>query len=447
MNSPLESWLRRSVWTLAGVALACLLATRELPLPTVILTLTLFPVFLFFETRGRLRRMPWLETTGVLIFFAASAARFFVNREPFVVVVADFLVAFLLVKCAFQKSRGDLAQIVGLSFFVLLSASTLALDFTYLIGFFLYAAAAAWTLCLLTLTRGPVESVAETDRAAVLSRAGRVAWTTVVTVAVLGTGVFVVFPRLSYTVFRGDFLRPARQTGFSETVSLEESGRIFRSPRIAMRVESSLPVGGAWDGKLRGATLNHFDGSNWSARGPDDPPPALRRQRGRTLLESSFQIFHVDRKLLPATDRDAFLFQTIHLEELDTPLLFAAPWVQTVRLAAPAVDIGPDYSVSRPPRFRGRVSYRALSLLAPPNLAVSSRNRGAMKNSAPNPLTAVADPRSLQLPETLTRPDSPLAARIRQLLRRTVSRSDPPDAKIEKLTAFLRADRRAAFNV
>src|SRR5688572_29393128 len=107
MTAAMATAARLSVWGLAGVSISALLLTRELGVLRVILISGVFGMLFLADRRNALRDTPRLETGLVLAAFAASLFRFLFLDESFLLLVADFLVAFLLIKCAFAKDHAD----------------------------------------------------------------------------------------------------------------------------------------------------------------------------------------------------------------------------------------------------------------------------------------------------------------------------------------------------
>ena len=457
-----------SVWALSGVSLAGLLLTREMGAPAAACALTLFPLFLYFDSRGRLVKIPRLENGLILLFFAGSLARFFYLKESFLVVVAEFLILFLLLKCAFKKDRKDLFQMIVLSFFVLLSASTLALDFTFLFGFAAYILAATWTLSLYTITDGPGrQELGPAEEKALFRHLRRVSWMSLSLALGFALGIFIFFPRLSLAVFQGAVLGPARRTGFTEKVTLEKSGEIFRDPSVVMRVEvRPAEAAEKWGGKIRGRALSRFDGREWSAGGGEPRRIVKDAYRSRVLktqkiVRYNYRVLEPDLAALKSElgmelSSGSYLRQKIYLESLDSKAIFAAPWAVSVTAALPRLDISPGLALSRADLSGERTAYEALSLVERPaesRLARKSRqdvadlrflDRGPRK-AASRPLFPSVMP--LDEPETaenLEIPDDPALdqgmRRIRDLAGSIAAREDDPYSKAKKIERYLQVN-------
>jgi transglutaminase-like putative cysteine protease len=429
-----------SVWTLAGISLSALLLTREMDAVTVLLVLSGFPLILYFEAGDRLIKVRWLENALILMLFAGAAAAFAFTKVSFLIAVADFLIGFILLKLLFRKDRQDLIQIVGLSFFLLLSASTLALDFTYLFTFMIYVLAAAWTLSLYTLAgtseREP-RAESSSERKLLFGSLARNCAITLGLVLLFAAGIFVFFPRLSLEVFQGSFLGPSQQSGIPDKMNLVKSGPLSQSPAVVARVEMS-PEDRSKLGSvayLRGQTLSFFDGTQWSASEDSGKPDVQDGSKSRILRiqklsRNQFQILDPDRRRLMThglrLNADSFVKQRIYLEALDSPVLFALPWTDSIQARLPEVLVFSDGSVQRPPQFAGRIFYEARSIVERP------------------PQNAEA-PASAPSPEDLELPDLDFS-RVRGLVKKIVSPKDPALVKARKIESYLSRSFRYDLN-
>lgn len=437
-----------SVWGLAGIALLTLVSTRELDHVTVLAVTFLYPLFYYFEKKDRLLRFRWMETGLILSLFVFSIFRLLILRDTFLMTVADFLTAFMLVKLMFKKESTDLKQIIVLSFFLLLSASTLALDFTYLFMFILYILMATWTLSLYTLEQGarevPIHEIPE-EREIFRILERNCALTLVLAIA-FAMIIFVLFPRLSFAVFQGTFLGPTYKTGFSDKVILAEPGRIFEDPKIAMRVEIK-------EGKernrtvwyLRGRALSQFDGKTWSVgpfKGVIRYKDGYRRKIAK-LIRHRFNVLKTDQTILKKEfgmrlDRSSVVCQKIYLESIDLPLLFGVPWTESMTVKLSKIIQEADGTVSRPSEFSGRFAYEVSSIIERPSDSVLNRRSAQWAEEWEKRNTD--SPKGI-LSANLEIPDEDFS-KIWKLGRKIVSRKDSPYAKARKIERYLRQNYR-----
>ncbi|MBL0057982.1 MAG: DUF3488 domain-containing protein [Elusimicrobia bacterium] len=393
--------LRRVVWTLAGVAVAALVLTRELdPLRTAVFPLLW--IFLFVaEEKRRLPRADRIQTLIATALLLLTLARLLFRRDPFLLVIADFLVLFLLTKGAFVKDLKDLRQITALSFFVLLAAASLSLNISFLMAFLAYTVMASVTLALFTLA-GLESRGEEANPRPMMPALVRTAGVTLFSAFVLSFLMFLLFPRWSAAVFQGTFLGPLRRSGYTESVNLQSAGEIYQDPRVVLRVETPAP----WDGYLRGTTLTRFDGVRWTA---EKGVPVLLR--GPRLVVNRFTL------PAPGPGPRAIRRQRIYLEAVDSGTLFAAPWPRRLEVSLPRIFAGEDRTLARPADHRGRLAYTVFS--------------------DPIPGTETASPELLE--KSLALPSGNWD-RVKAYAGRVVVKREPPAATAKRLTQRLQQD-------
>ncbi|MBK7206759.1 MAG: DUF3488 domain-containing protein [Elusimicrobia bacterium] len=393
--------LRRAVWVLTGIAVTALATSGEIGAARAAGFPALWAALFAIDEKGRLLKGARLQTILVLGFLFLGLARWVGQREPFLMVVADFLVAFLFTKGAFVKTVKDLQQMTALSFFILLAAASLSLNIGFLAAFVAYTLCATVVLTLFTLeglahqgdTPGPRRL------APVLARTAAISLFCASSLAFL---MFVFFPRWSAAVFQGRFLGPLARSGFSDTIRLEGAGDIYRDPRIVLRVETGSP----WDGYLRGSVLNRFDGARWTAA-----PLERTTLRGFRLIENRFVIPGGGTGPSGALRR-----QRIYLEPVDSPTLFASPWPAVIEAMLPRLLVAPDGTVRRSPEHKGRLAYTAYSHPRPVSL------------DSPTP------------EDTLLPPNWPGTERTRELLEKWRPRRATPIGTAQAILARLKID-------
>lgn len=446
MQDSIRRNLLFSVWMIAILSLAALFLTREIGITRVLFTVLLLPFVFYGEWKNRLTKIRWFENSFILCLFFLSLFRLFFLKNSFLIVLADFLILFIFLKLVFKKERKDLLQIIALSFFILLSASTLAQDFTFLFSCALYALAAAWTLCLYTLDEQSQEKE-EDEPKKIFRSLFRNCQLTLGCSLFFAFAIFVFFPRLSLVVFQGAFLGPVHKAGFSEKINLIQSGKIFEDPTVVMRVEID-PERRKQMRRLylRGETLSYFDGTEWTGgvkRAKLSVKDSYRSKilKMQRVVKNQFQLLDLDKNLLRKefqmkADQNSTLRQKIVLSSLESSFLFGAPWMESLSAPLPQVSIFEDYSVARPANFAGRIAYEVDSLVERPSERALLKQERA---PATPPVTRkskekYADEESranLQLPELdLTQ--------VHALVKKIVSTRDPAYIKAKKIERYLR---------
>lgn len=279
-----------------------------------------------------------------------------------------FLMVLMIIKLFNLKLRRDYLHLYAISLVAILTSGSLTTDLWYLPIFLLYLLAAVWTLLLFQLTKHPEETGTLTPPAPF--RAPRHPSTGYVTpqlfwlanglaLATFGLtlAIFFAIPRVSAGVYQKGFGENIRTSGFSETVNLGEIGPVKRDPSIVMRVELSdgarREAAGLY---LRGVAFDQYDGKTWTNR--------LNYRRAVSEDGMGRFVLRGNRSHQPAPPGET-IRQTILLEPLDTPVLFAAPFVETVSGKFPSVQSDQTGSVYLPFPSASRIEYSVLSRSTP----------------------------------------------------------------------------------
>jgi hypothetical protein len=353
--------------------------------------------------RSRLDRVLVLAVaagaTAHLVYVAASALDGFVS----------LLLLLVLLRLGTARSLGDLRDAGLLSFFMLVAASSVAFGVSLLFAFVGFLALGTWMLMLHHVVSESERADQDPSTPGIfrLSVAGSLA------AIVITSALFFVIPRVGQASLpiRAELRRMI--TGFTSQVELGAIGEIETDTTVVMRV--SLPEAGAAASALpglrwRGITLDQFDGRGWTASRPER----------RALRASPSGLVRVG----AGRGGGRLLTQEIFLEPIGTDVIFAAPRVLGVRLAAPGllVDDAGGLSVAAP---AARLHYTVESELEFP---------GQVTGPPPRPLDAAARERYLQVP--------PLGERIQALARRVTAGTADGGEAARRLTAFLSRELR-----
>jgi len=155
------------------------------------------------------------------------------------------------------------------------------------------------------------------DSHAARPRYGAIALAVTAALLVVGLLMFLVVPHIGTGTYNARGAARQRVSGFSESTTLGDIGRIKldRTPVMDVEVRGSLPPG--VDLRWRGVALESFDGRTWSRAG-GDPIWISADETGRFLTGSG------DREAEIAAARAELLTQRIRLEPNETQVLFAA---------------------------------------------------------------------------------------------------------------------------
>jgi len=320
-----------------------------------------------------------------------------------------FLAVLKLLTAKTPRDFGYLKAIAGLE---LIAAAILSegLSFlAYLAVFVLFAIA--------TFASGEVRRAASAQ--VVVSRGGLKAFPRrlgVVSVCLFGGILFMTvclffgFPRYARAAF--ERFAPARYhlTGFSNTVTLGEIGRIKQSSAAVMHVrsyqgEGFLPV------KWRGAALAEFDGKRWF--NPPGQEQVVQVDDGQVVVRSATE----------GPGRGPNLVYQVHLEPLIADTLFFAGTVETIKIDVRYLRYSRGGGFHVMPRFGIRgLNYSAYGFL--PNEWALGRYTAQL------PLGVLRE--LLSLPET--------DPRIPELARQMTVGADTPAQKARAIESHLRRD-------
>jgi transglutaminase-like putative cysteine protease len=277
-----------------------------------------------------------------------------------------FLVVLLSIKLLTLQQRRDYRHVYAISLMAILASAALTTDAWFIPVFLLYLLAAVWTLLLYHLTQEdgeppsvvPYASPAACHTTFPSRITHRFFWltngTAVLTIALTLT-IFFLIPRIGAGMLQKTSGEALRTTGFSDRVDLGTIGSVKQDPQVVMRVELPDQSPAEIDRfYLRGLAYDQYNGLSWSHSGT----------RRRSLSNEADGTFLAR----PASSRrsDSLLGtirQDILLETLDTTVLFAAPFAESVIgefLTLQADSMG-GLHLSFPPSSRIRYSVTSQS--------------------------------------------------------------------------------------
>ena len=413
--------LRLITYLLVGVGVVALLLAGLLdPLGGVILTLALVGSWAIDQVRDR---MPVRSVFGWALVTTAAFAigiDLLYLAQNLLDGMVHLLLFLILLRLFRRRSLKDLRDAGFLSFFMLVAASAVTFNVSFLFVFVAFLVLGTWMLILHHLA-------GESERAKI----GTAELTTVgigpgsplfrmSLVAAAGTfalaGVmFFVIPRVGQATlpFRAELGR--RISGFSERVELGSYGEIEADQTVVMRVRFPDSIKEPFrlpNLRWRGLAFDRFDGRVWES-GP----------RQRTLLrrEASGE-FALGRP----RGTGPIVRQEIFLDPIGSDAVFAAPRALRIDTSAGAVGLDDMGSIVLPAAST-RLQYSVDSELeaTPPR----GLRPGAWPVEGPPP----GPVRFLQLP--------PLPERIRTLAREVTADSRSPYEAALKLSQYLSSDR------
>ena len=285
-------------------------------------------------------------------------------------ILARMILSLTAIKLLQKKSDRDWIFLYLMSFFEVLLAAGLSISALYLASFLAYLLVMVCAVIAFEI-RKTSRSVqlkiagdqprerdpsSETQAAIPAKRLPSTAIALIVVIVAVAMPLFFMLPRVGGAGFGGNQGGLSTSTGFSDSVKLGGFGRINQNDEVVMRVklEGNTPKE---DGLyFRGVALDTFDNQIWS-RSKSGTKKEVFEKGDRDMVQVDF----------PA-GRENLSIQTIYLENLDTPILFALPRAVAIQGNFPLIEKDAYGTLSYRRSFE-RISYKALSDRSLPSAA------------------------------------------------------------------------------
>ena len=275
-----------ALYLLIFTGFGTLASTGRLDLPTVALVTSalLYRGYaLSRRTRKALLSERWtnLLTIGCVGFFVAD--EFLISRA-FLSATVHLVLFVMLVRLFSAQRDRDHYLLAVLSFLMVLSAAVLTVDSTFLFALAGFVLVAVGTFILMEMAHSSQKSPVQA-RDPQMPRVYRKLSFAILGIApvllvliFMGAGViFFLLPRVSAGYLSAYTAANDLSTGFSDRVELGRIGQIQQSRNVVMHVQVDGDTTGAMQLKLRGVSLDYFDGKSWAntrnrvvlKRGPD----------------------------------------------------------------------------------------------------------------------------------------------------------------------------------
>ena len=303
------------------------------------------------------------------------------------------------IKILQRKSDRDWIFLYLMAFFEVLLAAGLSISALYLFSFVLYVFVMVSTVIVFEIrkTRRSTEDkfvaveADDTTQSSPLA-GGRVSVTAVVLIFFIicfALPIFFLLPRVGFAGLGSNLGGVSTSSGFSDTVRLGGIGNIQQNDQVVMRVRIETEGADTNGLKWRGVALDTFDNKSWSRKVASKEP---RVRTDRDIIQIDF-----------ASGRENLTTQTVYLEPLENPILFALPKIVGVQGNFPVLFKDRHGSVSFN-RSGERISYKVLSDRALPLPETLREDRAAYPEDVANYLKLPddLDPRISQLASRLT---------------------------------------------
>jgi len=290
--------------------------------------------------------------------------------------LAHLIVFLSAVKLMQIKSDRDWVFLYLISFFEVLLAAGLSFSPIFLATFVLYVLCAVSTIIAFEIRKArsgmkvvqtrllvPPDSVVfkrlATGRKGPSPEVGRLpilAFSLLVLILILALPLFLIAPRAGSAMIAASGNGLTNFIGFSETVTLGDIGKLKKSDDVVMhvRIEEGRfnpPREFRW----RGVALDEFTGKSWKKSAPVRPPEQPQNEGGFFKLGTTEAIHRLTT-------------QTVFLEPIESPVLFAAPRLVAIQGDLPFVRLDSEDSIQSRRHDLDRLIYRAISDTTEPSL-------------------------------------------------------------------------------
>jgi hypothetical protein len=396
----------------AALALAGLLG----PIGGAILALALMGSWAIDQVRDRMPVRPLIAWALVVAAAAAIALDLLYLAQSLLDGMVHLLLFLILMRLFRRRSLKDLRDAGFLSFFMLVAASAVTFNVSFLFVFIAFLLLGTWMLILhhvvseseraktgaTDLTAGGIGLRNPLFRISLAAAAGTFA---------LAGAMFFIIPRIGQATlpFRAELGK--RITGFADRVELGAYGEIESDQTVVMRVrfpESVKDPERLPNLRWRGLAFDRFDGRIWEA---------APRRHGLLQREAS-GVF----RITEPRGVGPLVRQEIFLDPIGADAVFVAPQAVRIQMQVGAVGLDEMGSITTPPSS-ARLQYSVdseLEVTPPPGLRAAAW-------PVVSPLPGAA--RYLQLP--------PLPDRIPALARELTAGSRSPYEAALKLNHYL----------
>ncbi len=258
--------------------------------------------------------------------FKLGYLRFYGSEAIIAGILARMILTLSAIKLLQKKSDRDWIFLYLMSFFEVLLAAGLSISLMYLSSFLVYLLLMVCAAIAFEMRKtasevdvkisGETAESGESPRAPTfvlkLRRLPTAAVILIALIAAVAIPLFFVLPRVGGAGLGGMQNPLSASTGFSESVRLGGTGRLQQNDTVVMRVKIDGGPATAPELYFRGVAMDTFDNVQWSRSKRGQNEPFVADERG---------VIQVDY----ASGKENLLVQTVYLEPLETPVLFAVP--------------------------------------------------------------------------------------------------------------------------
>jgi transglutaminase-like putative cysteine protease/uncharacterized protein (DUF58 family) len=344
---------------------------------------------------ARPRGVPyWIWRAAAVLALGAFGADLILRQNP--LFAALNLVLFITLYQVFNAAtaRDDRLMLL-LSMLQLVLAAALTTEVSFALPLLAWILAAIHTLVAWTVlppAGGGRRRTVQFDSAAARPRYGTTTLAVTAALLIIGLLLFMIIPHVGTGTYNARGATRQRVSGFSDSATLGDIGRIKLDGAQVMDVELTGRRPPDLDLRWRGVALDSFDGRTWSRAG-EDPDWLSADELGRFVTDGR------------GLSNERLLTQQVRLEPSDTQVLFAAE--HPVRIASRDFSlVRQDGTRSLEARTRrGKpIAYSVTSRWIPRDPAVLRRETGGavLEESVESLALPPLDPRIPELAQRLT---------------------------------------------
>ncbi|PIQ97282.1 MAG: hypothetical protein COV67_05055 [Nitrospinae bacterium CG11_big_fil_rev_8_21_14_0_20_56_8] len=427
MNRTEGSDTHRSVWDrefslrgafvlfsylLAGMGLTCLVLS-EIFSPQTGLALTFSLLVCYILERKKI--IPVSPPSRYLLSkwsLLALPAIYFALDVPLLDLVVWFVAFLLFTRFVFKSELNDYLFGYLIAIVCLLIGALFVQDMVFGIIFLAFYLVLCWSLIFYNMT---VERVGHTSPPETFKHVGdrerlgaplfALSTTLVILSLILTAAIFISFPRLGLGFMSLNTNAPPI-SGFSETVTLGDVGRIKLNDSVVMRVEyfqNGRKIRPPEPVYWRGVVLDRYDGKNWSNTLPVEWK--LRKRRG-----SEINLFSVQ----PGRN---IVTQEVFREYIDSDVVFTHGIPLTLDGNFRIIQMDQNFALKTESDWAGPRRFTLVSEIGHPQVSYDLE--------MPRFDASLFPARFLQLP--------PVSLAIRQLADRLIEKTSTPEARAQNI--------------
>jgi protein-glutamine gamma-glutamyltransferase len=395
-----ERYFEVALYLLLFVGFGTLAATGGLDVLSVLLVSSALLLRGYSLVVRRRILIPERWTTPLTVVYALFyLADYFLISRTFIYATVHLVLFVMIVRLFSARRDRDYYFLAVLSFLMLLAASVLTVDSTFLFAFAVFMLVGVVTFILMEMrsssARATIRAKPSSD-ARVPREMGF--WLSAAApgfvsfMLLTGAAIFFVLPRFSSTYLSAYAANGGIATGFSDHVQLGQIGEIQQSRSVVMHIQVDGDQNGAFDLKWRGVTLNLFNGNSWS--NPHEQR-FVRRVGGRFVLNTEG---------MPSRAPTIIHYRVL-MEPVASSVFFLAPRPLTLEGNYQVVSTDAGGAVFDPDPEHPVNSYEARSDIARP---APDQLRTALQTFPPDVLLndlqmpGTLDPRIARLAEEIT---------------------------------------------